>query len=151
MPFQKEGSIFPLFSMSHDTWIAHPLFQLLIWESRMLPLSAGSCSGRSSCLWLKYPVIANWQYSSISKHYLFRSFTLIISPSPKALQSTGTTDPLIYYCFIGNQPLSMCSLKVTLYHSQHLGNSKTLGRSVPETGMKTKYYVFLTINCNTMI
>lgn len=90
------------------------LFQLLIWERRMLPLSAGSCSGRSSCLWLKYPVIANWQYSSISKHCLFRSFTLIINPTPTALQSTGTTDPLIYHFFIGNQCLIFSLKKSSL-------------------------------------
>ena len=93
---------------------------------------------------------------SLHRHDWLHHWTLVIdwtpSPCPSLRGQTESSNPFNHMVgFIGNQPLSMCSLKVTLYHSQHLGNSKTLGRSVPETGMKTKYYVFLTINCNTMI
>ena len=94
---------------------------------------------RTLCFWVVME-------DSLHRHDWLYHWTLVIdstpSPSPFLRGQTESSHHMVG--FIGNQPLSICVfLKSLYYHSQHLGNSKTLGRSMPETGTKTKYMYFL--------
>ena len=94
---------------------------------------------RTLCFWVVME-------DSLHRHDWLHHWTLVIdstpSPSPFLRGQTESSHHMVG--FIGNQSLSICVfLKSLYYHSQHLGNSKTLGRSMPETGTKTKYMYFL--------